>query len=149
MVTVLYADTSAVVRAFLPDEPEHEQMIELLLDNEDLVLTSELTRVEFTSAMATAWNNGRIRDAKLALARFDAEAGCDGALSLVPLVPQVIMPAAYRLVSDHHSLRTLDAIHLAVALHDTAGLTDGEPVVMVTRDQRQADAAKAHGLEVR
>ncbi|MFJ8817147.1 type II toxin-antitoxin system VapC family toxin [Amycolatopsis thermoflava] len=148
-MTVLYADTSAVVRAFLPDEPEHEQMIELLLDNEDLVLTSELTRVEFASAMATAWNNGRIRDAKLALARFDAEAGGDGALSLVPLVPQVIMPAAYRLVSDHHSLRTFDAIHLAVALHDTAGLADGEPVVMVTRDQRQADAAKAHGLEVR
>ncbi|MFD4251258.1 type II toxin-antitoxin system VapC family toxin [Amycolatopsis thermoflava] len=148
-MTVLYADTSAVVRAFLPDEPEHEQMIELLLDNEDLVLTSELTRVEFASAMATAWNNGRIRDAKLALARFDAEAGGDGALSLVPLVPQVIMPAAYRLVSDHHSLHTLDAIHLAVALHDTAGLADGEPVVMVTRDQRQADAAKAHGLEVR
>ncbi|WP_435581454.1 type II toxin-antitoxin system VapC family toxin [Amycolatopsis thermoflava] len=148
-MTVLYADTSAVVRAFLPDEPEHEQMIELLLDNEDLVLTSELTRVEFASAMATAWNNGRIRDATLALARFDAEAGGDGALSLVPLVPQVIMPAAYRLVSDHHSLHTLDAIHLAVALHDTAGLADGEPVVMVTRDQRQADAAKAHGLEVR
>ncbi|NIH78704.1 type II toxin-antitoxin system VapC family toxin [Amycolatopsis viridis] len=148
-MTIFYADTSAVVRAFLPDEPEHEQMVELLLDNEDLVLTSELTRVEFASAMATARNNGRIRDASGALARFDAEAGGEGALSLVPLVPQVIMPAACRLVSDHHALRTLDAIHLAVALHDTTGLANGEPVVMVTRDRRQAEAAEAHGLEVR
>jgi predicted nucleic acid-binding protein len=149
VVSVLYADTSAVVRAFLPDEPEHEQMIDLVLDNDELVLTSELTRVEFASAMATAWNNGRIRDASKALARFDEEVRGAGSLSLVPLVPRVIMPAAYRLVSDHHSLRTLDAIHLAVALHGTSGVADGEPVVMVTRDQRQADAAKAHGLEVR
>ncbi|MBB2934567.1 hypothetical protein FHX82_001587 [Amycolatopsis bartoniae] len=148
-MTVFYADTSAVVRAFMPDEPDHAQLVELLLDNDELVVTSELTRVEFASAMATARNNGRIRHAAPALARFDEETRGAGALSLIPLVPRVIMPAAYRLVSDHHTLRTLDAIHLAVALHGTAELTGGEPVAMVTRDQRQADAAKAHGLEVR
>ncbi|WP_326957952.1 hypothetical protein [Amycolatopsis sp. NBC_01286] len=45
-------------------------------------------------------------------------------------------------------MRTLDAIHLAVAMHDTAELTGGAPVTFVTRDDRQAEAAKANGFEV-
>lgn len=148
MVTLLYADTSAVVRAHMPDEPDHEELASLLFASDNRVITSELTRIEFASAMASARNAGRIRHARPALARFDADART-GLLTLVPLVPQVIMSAAYRLAADNHTLRTLDAIHLAVALHDTHGLTGGVPVAMVTRDQRQADAAKAHGLEVR
>jgi predicted nucleic acid-binding protein len=147
VVTVLYADTSAVVRAHLPNEPDHEELASLLFEGEHRVITSELTRIEFASAMASARSAGRIRYARPALARFDADAG-SGVLTVIPLVPQVIMPAAYRLAADNPTLRTLDAIHLAVALHDTQGLTGGAPVTLVTRDQRQADAAKAHGLEV-
>ena len=45
-------------------------------------------------------------------------------------------------------MRTLDAIHIAVAMHSTAELTAGEPVTFVTRDQRQAEAAEANGFEV-
>ncbi|WP_240686979.1 type II toxin-antitoxin system VapC family toxin [Amycolatopsis suaedae] len=147
-MTVLYADTSAVVRAFMPDEPEHDELAKLLLDNEDLVITSELTRVEFASAMARARNSGRFLYAKEAIRLFDQEVTSSGSLSVVPLEPRVVMPAAWRLVSDNYTLRALDAIHLAVAMHDTSRLARGRRVAMVTRDHRQAEAAKANGMEV-
>lgn len=147
MVTAVYADTSAVVAAYLADEPGHGELRELLLSGRCRVLTSELTRVEFASAMTAAKRAGRIPDGRRFLDQFDEDVR-SGLLGMIPLVPPRILPAARRLVTENHPLRTLDAIHLAVALHDTVGLTGGEPVVMITRDQRQADAAKAHGLEV-
>ncbi|NIH87321.1 type II toxin-antitoxin system VapC family toxin [Amycolatopsis granulosa] len=147
-MTVLYADTSAAVGAYLADEPDHAGLRELLLSGRCRVLTSELTRVEFASAMTAAKRVGRIPDGRQFLNQFDEDAR-NGLLGMIPLAPARILPAARRLVTENHPLRTLEAIHLAVALTDTAALTGGEPVVMVTRDQRQAEAAKAHGLEVR
>ena len=44
-MTVLYADTSAVLRAYFHDEPDHETLRDLLLQGADLVITSELTRL--------------------------------------------------------------------------------------------------------
>jgi predicted nucleic acid-binding protein len=146
VVTALYADTSAVVGAYLTDEPDHASLRELLFDGGNLVLTSELTRVEFASAITAAKRVGRIPDAREFLYQFDADTRTD--LGVIPLVPHRIFAAARRLVTDNYPLRTLDAVHLAVAMHDTAELTGGEPVTVVTRDQRQAEAAKANGLAV-
>lgn len=47
-----------------------------------------------------------------------------------------------------HRLRSLDAIHLAVALVDGTHLAHPEPLVLVTRDERQREAAIAAGLTV-
>lgn len=47
-----------------------------------------------------------------------------------------------------HSLRTLDALHVAVALVQCPPIADGEEVVFVTRDHDQAVAAAAAGLTV-
>jgi hypothetical protein len=57
------------------------------------------------------------------------------------------MRLARKLVLDH-PLRTLDAIHLATALIEATAFAGGDEVAMVTRDQRQATAAKACGLRV-
>lgn len=146
MVTAFYADTSAVVGAYLTDEPDHAELKKLLIDGEHLVLTSELTRLEFASAITTAKRNGRIPDAREFLTQFDEDART--VLGVIPLASPRIFSAARRLVTDNHPVRTLDAIHIAVAMHDTAELTGGEPVTFVTRDERQADAAKANGFEV-
>lgn len=147
MVKTLYVDTSAFVRAHLPDEPEHRELANLLFAGEHDVLTSDLTRVEFASALASARDAGRVRHEGPALARFDEDTD-SGVVSMVPLAPHRILPVARRLVLDHPALRALDAIHLAVALNDVPKLI-GEPPTMVTRDRRQAEAAKANGLEVR
>lgn len=143
----LYADTSAVAAAYLSDETDHGALRALLFESECLVLTSELTRVEFASAITAAKRQGRLPDAPQFLAQFDEDTR-QGMLNLIPLAPHRIMPAARRLVLDNQPVRTLDAIHLAVAMHDALSFTGGAPVTLVTRDQRQADAAKAHGLEV-
>lgn len=145
-MSVLYADTSAVVGAYLTDEPGHSELRQLLIDSDHRVVTSELTRLEFASAVTAAKRSGRIPDAREFLAQFDRDS--QTVLGVIPLAPPRILAAARRLVMDNYPVRTLDAIHIAVAMHDTAELTGGAPVTFVTRDQRQADAAKANGFEV-
>lgn len=68
-------------------------------------------------------------------------------MSLVLLRPDVVMPRAYQVVVDHR-VRTLDAMHLAVALDVAARLADGDQLAFVTRDQAQATAARSLGLSV-
>ncbi|MEU0795210.1 type II toxin-antitoxin system VapC family toxin [Amycolatopsis sp. NPDC005961] len=145
-MTVLYADTSAVVGAYLVDEPDHAELRKLLIEGDHVVLTSELTRLEFASAVTAAKRTGRIPDAREFLAQFDEDTR--SVFGVIPLSPPRIFAAARRLVTDKYPVRTLDAIHIAVAMHDTAELTGGEPVAFVTRDQRQGEAAKASGFEV-
>ncbi len=148
MVTALYVDTSALVTAYLHDEPEHERFRKLLLEGDDLILSSDFIRIEFASAITAAKRTGRIPDASIVLAHLDEFASPAGALMLIPFKPDRVIMAARRLVVENYPVRTLAAIHLAVAMHGTAELTGGAPVTFVTRDDRQAEAAKANGFEV-
>jgi predicted nucleic acid-binding protein len=148
VVTALDVDTSALVTAYLHDEPEHGKFRELLFEGAALVLSSDFTRIEFTSALTAAKRVGRIPDPSPVLAHFDDFASAQGDLVLIPFTSRSVIPAARRLVTENYPLRTLDAIHLAVAMHATAELTGGEPAMFVTRDDRRADAAKANGFEV-
>ena len=144
---MLYVDTSALVTAYLRDEPEHDKFRKLLLEGDAPILSSDFTRIEFAGAMTAAKRTGRIPDPAAVLAHFDHLASPDGDLVLIPFNPDRVIPAAQRLVTENYPVRTLDAIHIAVAMH-TAGLTGGEPITFVTRDQRQAEAAEANGFEV-
>jgi uncharacterized protein len=146
-VSILYADTSALVRAYFADEPDHDLLRELLIEGDEPVVASELARIEFAGAVAAAFRSGRTSQARKVLDRFDGDCGEDGVITLLRLDPDSAFPLAYDLVGKH-LLRTLDAIHVAVALTDVATLAAGEPISFVTRDQRQAAAAKAAGLAV-
>jgi len=138
------------VRAYLPDEADHTSLRAQLLEGDDAVVSSELARVEFASA-AHAARRARRRmgpGGPLGLmARFDADCSGGGPMSLVLLRPDVVMPRAYQVVVDHR-VRTLDAMHLAVALDVAARLADGDQLAFVTRDQAQATAARSLGLSV-
>lgn len=147
-MSILYADTSAVVRAYFLDEPDHDELRGLLLEGDEPVVTSELTRIEFAGAVAAAFRAARTEGAADLLVRFDVDCGDDGVMTLLRLDPATTFPTAQRLVTDH-ALRTLDAIHVAVALTDVTTLAAGEPVELVTRDRCQAAAAAALGLPVR
>src|SRR4029450_3492853 len=57
-------------------------------------------------------------------------------------------PPAPPLVVEH-PLRTLDAVHLAIALEDGLAISAPDQLALVTRDRRQAEAARALGLPVR
>jgi predicted nucleic acid-binding protein len=144
-VTVLYADPSAIIRAYFADEPDHDELRALLLESGEAVVTSELARVELASAVRAAARAARLRRWRGLLARLDADCGEEGPLTLLAMRPAVVLGPAYRLVLEYR-LRTLDAIHLAVALEEGPALAGGEEVVLVTRDEAQAEAAAALGL---
>lgn len=147
-MTVLYADTSALVRAYLQDEPDHAQVRAVLLEGADPVVSSELARVEFASAVRAAGRTARIAEQQQLLDLFDVDCKADGPIKLLTLSPEAILPSAHRLVLDYH-LRTLDAIHLAVALRHRDQVAEIAEFAFVTRDAEQATAAAALGLEVR
>lgn len=144
---LLYADTSALVRAYFVDEDDHLILNRMLLVGDDPVVTSELSRVEFASAVSAAHRAHRLDDPGAMLSDFEANCAEGGEIALVGLDPGTILPLARQLVADH-PLRSLDAIHLATALIDGVQSAKGEEVGMVTRDARQAAAAKACGLRV-
>ncbi|MGH8908220.1 MAG: type II toxin-antitoxin system VapC family toxin [Egibacteraceae bacterium] len=144
---MIYADASALGRAYFPDEPDHAALRTLLLDGQELVVTSTLTRVEIAAAAHRAARAGRIRDARLIVDRFDADCAAGGPIMRLRLRPTAAFRRAVELVSDH-ALRALDALHLTVALTDGLTLAGDEPLVFVTRAVEQSAAAKACGLTV-
>ncbi len=141
MRRILYADTSALARVYLADEPDSDDLRELLLESGEAVLTSELARVELARAAQGAERAGRIEDASALLAEADADIATS--IALVDLDPSRVLPSARNLVLSH-PLGTLDAIHIAVALEESRRSTD--PILFVTRDRDQAAAASAVGL---
>lgn len=128
-----------MLRAYLHDEPEHARLRELLLESGASVFTSEIARVEFGSAVRRASGTGRARRWQRILGQFDADCAA-GTVTLLALRGDDILRRAYEIVTEH-PIRTLDAIHLAVALEE-------DPDVFLTRDEPQARAAAALGLSI-
>ena len=146
-MTVHYADTSSIVGAYFADEARHEELRALLLEGDGQVVTSELARLELTSAVMAAARAGRLDDAGPVLDRFDVDCGDAGRLALMRLVPERTLPEARRLLLAH-PLRSLDALHLAVAVTLRQDVVIDDEVVFVTEDRTQARAARAEGFEL-
>jgi len=142
-LSILYADSSALARVYLADEPGWRELEAALFDPQICVATSELSGLELAGAAKGAERAGRIESAGTLLSVIDAD--LDSHVTLVRLKPERVLPEARKLVLTHR-LRALDAIHLAVALdlrdHEAGG------VVFVTRDADQAAAAEALGFEL-
>lgn len=146
-MTVWYADASVLVRAYAEDETEHAELRQQLLEGSEPVVSSEIVRLEFRSAVRAAARSGRIRDANLVLTAFELDCRADGPTQLIAIEPEVVFGRAIDLL-DRHPLRTLDAIHLAVAIEESVVIAPDDDLVFVTRDDRQAEAAEAEGLAV-
>jgi predicted nucleic acid-binding protein len=144
---VLYADASVIVSAYLADEPDHAEWHARLFEGEDPVVVSEVARVEVTSAIAAASRAGRLDDGPMVIARFEADCATGGPINLLALRSGPVMERAARLTQEHR-LRSLDAIHLAVALEDARPLADEGTLVFATRDRHQSSAARKLGLRV-
>lgn len=86
-MSLLYADTSAVISAFLADEPDRDKLTELLLSGEHKVVTSELIRTDFARVITAASKQGRLTGRDDFLARLDSDSG-SGVIALLPLAPQ-------------------------------------------------------------
>ena len=58
-MSLLYADSSALLRAYFADEDEHIELRSLLLGEREPVVTSEITRLELASAVRSAYSARR------------------------------------------------------------------------------------------
>lgn len=137
----IYVDSSAMAKLYVP-EPESDLLDAFLRGRRDL-MTSELVITEVISAVArrkrerllNARQAHQIREAVIA----DATSGSFRRLDLSPAIHR----EAERMLlsSDSPPLRTLDALHLALAL-------SGAATRVITFDSRLADAAMSQGLQI-
>ncbi|WIM07032.1 MAG: type II toxin-antitoxin system VapC family toxin [Candidatus Nitricoxidivorans perseverans] len=137
---MIYADTSALIKRYLiePFSTEFESLL-----SQGTMAISRLTIVEVRCALARRRRNLEI-DA-LRENRVNSELAADiqdGALQ-VGNFDDACFTAAYHLIGrfPHIPLRTLDALHLAVAEQISAA-------AFATADKTQADAAEAIGFTV-
>jgi predicted nucleic acid-binding protein len=123
-----YLDASALVKLAV-HEPETPALEHAVLDR-DALFTSEVGAIELRRALARTGKPAAVDQAEAVL----------DAVFLADLTPAVRRQAG-RL--EPASLRTLDAIHIATAA--SLSLPDLD---FITYDDRQANAARAHGLRV-
>jgi uncharacterized protein len=137
----LYVDSSALAKLYVP-EVESDRLDAFLRGKVGLMI-SELAITEVLSAVARRKRDGelkpelanRIRDALL----MDADSGSFARLHLDPSVHR----AAERLLlaTDSVPLRTLDALHVALAF-------SGSATHVLTFDRRMREAALQSGFSV-
>lgn len=145
---LVYLDSSVLARAYLPDEVDHKLAVELLTGAEPLV-TSSWTVVEVTSALVRAARGHRVDDLQPVLDLLAADVGEDGPVTLLRPDTAAAEQRATELVRAH-PLRSLDALHLAVAeLAAVPLLDEGTCLGFAGRDDAQRAAAETLGFAPR
>lgn len=144
---LVYVDSSVLARAYLPDEIGHQNAVELIYGAAHLLVTATWSLVEVTSALTRAVRASRGNDdLDTLLAAVDADLGNDGPVTLLRADQQAVEHRAREIIRQH-ALRSLDALHLAVAEIAAQPLTEPrEPLGVATRDDAQRAAAHALGF---
>jgi len=134
----IYLDSSAFAKLYLP-EPESVSLDRFLVGRRDLVI-SDLSITEVISAVARSKREGtldsrqvdRIYEAVLADAR-------SGSFRRLDISPAIHRAAERILLASQSNLRTLDAIHIALAV--SSGVK-----YLITFDPRMSQAAAQQGV---
>ncbi|MFI5729619.1 type II toxin-antitoxin system VapC family toxin [Kribbella sp. NPDC051587] len=142
---IIYVDSSVLVRAYLPDEDGHAAANDLLV-GEDALVTSTWTLVEVTSALTRAARGGRANLDDL-LAAFEADTAVDGPVTLLRPDAVAVEARATEIVREY-AIRSLDALHLAVAELAALPLASPESCGFASRDSAQAEVAAKLGFLV-
>lgn len=135
-----YLDTSALAKWYI-NEPQSDE-VEVFIQANAPLLISTLTRVELRCLLARRRRNGDF-DAtheNRIFAAFESHI-YDGYLVVAP-VQDELMSSAIQLIAQlpEHPLRTLDALHLAIA-------RSFKVISLATADRTMAAAAGALELE--
>ncbi len=129
----LYLDASALLKRYV--EEAESSAVDAALRAEPELLTGRHTIVEVRRNLARLLDGGSLRDARAAFAE-DMRA-----ISVIELDEATCDAAAA--IAEATGARTLDALHLAAAQRVAA-----PGVAFLTFDLRQAQVARAIGLEV-
>ncbi len=143
---IVYLDSSVLARAYLSDEPGHQEASDLLEDPEVELVTGTWTRIEVSGALVRAARAGRGDQAGL-LDLLDGDLGTDGPVTVVAPDQGRVEERALALVRQH-AIRAMDAWHLAVAALTLPELLEpGEVAGFATRDAAQSEVAVLLGLQ--
>ncbi len=134
-----YVDTSALLKWYLPEEGS--DAFGVWIATQDAAHISRLVQLEVVATLARKQRNRELSTNALRLARASFEGDlANGLLRLLPMSVDV-WETTQRLLDEHPELplRTLDALHLAVA-------TLYEVRVLATADRQLAAAARTLGF---
>lgn len=141
MEPTAYIDTSVLVKRYVT-EPGTDVLDTYLFDAQPFLFISELTRLELTSTLARKQREGRISAEHRAALHQQADADVlSGIVKLVILDSQIIRQALTLMHRLTQPVATLDAIHLASALHQSVE-------IFMTDDKQLARVAREAGLQV-
>lgn len=136
-----YVDTSALAKRYL-NEP-HSDALDAYLCTFPWVAISTLTQVEIHCLLARRRRYGELDEEQESRVRLAVEEDVGLGMLKVLRVEDRHLRRSLRLLDslDRHALRTLDALHLAIAE------VEGHQV-LAAADVKMAEAAEAMGLEV-
>jgi hypothetical protein len=129
-------DTSALAKRYV-DERGTPRVLELCAQATEIVV-SVLCVPEILSALNRLRREGRLTSGGYVAAKTDLADDMTQA-TIVPVTPAVVSRAIE--ILEKAALRTLDAIHLAVAMDSACDL-------FVSSDVRQCEAARELGLKI-
>ena len=136
---MVYVDTSVLVAYYCPEELSDQ--VDKLLIKMDTPVISQLTEIELHSAVARKIREQSLTnvDGKKILSQFNRH------IKQGYFTQRYLTPEHYRIAKDWISLfntplRTLDALHLAVAANDN--------LLLMTADTKFAKSAITLGIEV-
>lgn len=142
---IIYVDSSVLARAYLPDENGHGAAHQLLY-GEDALVTSTWTLVEVTSALSRAARGRRAQLDDL-LAAFDSDTSVDGPVTLLRPDAVAVESRAIEIVRQY-AIRSLHALHVAVAELAAMPLAAPETCGFASRDAAQAEVAGQLGFDL-
>jgi len=136
---MIYIDTSILVAYYCPEKIS-DQVEEILIEASNPAI-SHLTEVELASAVARKIRENALsqKDGKAVLSVFRTHID-DKSYIYLPIQPKHFSTAMNWIAEFNTPLRTLDALHLAIAAQNKAPL--------LTADIKFAASAKKLGVEV-
>jgi uncharacterized protein len=135
---MIYIDTSILVAYYCPEKISDK--VEKILVETSNPAISQLTEVELTSALARKIREKALsqKDAKAVLSIFRTHID-DMSYVYLPIQPKHFSTAMNWIAEFNTPLRTLDALHLAIAAQNKAPL--------LTADIKFSESAKTLGVE--
>jgi predicted nucleic acid-binding protein len=143
-LSVVFADTSALIKRDVPETGSPWVQAWFAPGQDTILVISELTIVELSSALARRERDGSIPPAVATTFRNDVTFHIEHVYLVVRLQSDIIAEAS-RLVSVH-PIRTLDAIQLAAARESISLL--GSTPTFISADQRLLAAAALEGFPI-
>lgn len=147
MVTLLYLDTSALVKTYV-NESGSAWIRDLIDSDSPIVIVSHLLVVEMISAFTRRVREGTVTpdDYARMVERFDSDLQTN--CQIVQIDDSIVTSA--RALLERHHLRAYDAVHLAsaLAIHSVLIQTEQPKLVFLCADDHLLNAAQAEGLMV-